>query len=86
MVEVFKTNVDNQVQAFRLSEAIHRAFPCYRANFDLDDCDRILRVESHEGQLNNCAIIHLIICHGSFAEALNEETKLVDMNSNLQRV
>ncbi|WP_151999279.1 MULTISPECIES: hypothetical protein [unclassified Imperialibacter] len=85
MVEVFKTTVDNHVQAFRLLEAIHRAFPGFSANFDLGDCDRILRVESHGSQVNVCAVIHLIISHGCFAEVLNDELKPVDVNPYFQK-
>ncbi|WP_339814162.1 hypothetical protein [uncultured Imperialibacter sp.] len=85
MVEVFKTTVDNHVQAFRLLEAIHRAFPDYSANFDLDDCDRILRVVSHTSKLNTCAVIHLIISQGCFAEILNDELQPVEVNPSLQK-
>ncbi|MEQ9100759.1 MAG: hypothetical protein RIF36_22385 [Imperialibacter sp.] len=85
MVEVFKTTVDNHVQAFKLSEAIHRAFPGCRANFDLDDCDRILRVESHGSRVNACAVIHLIISHGCFAEVLKDEVNPADVSPNLQK-
>lgn len=86
MVEVFKTTVDNHVQAFKLSEAIHRAFPGCRANFDLDDCDRILRVENHGNRVNACAVIHLIISHGCFAEVLNDEVKFPGVNPYLQKL
>jgi hypothetical protein len=45
MVEVFKTNVEEQQQAAKLLEVLTQHFPLSRINFDLDDCDRILRVE-----------------------------------------
>lgn len=48
MVEVFKTNVQQQRQATWLLGLLTRQFPSYRINFDLDDCDRILRVEGRE--------------------------------------
>jgi len=83
MVEVFKTTVDNHFQAFRLLEAIHRAFPGYSANFDLDDCDRILRVVSHTSQVNTCAVIHLIISQGCFAEVLNDELQPAEVSPSL---
>jgi hypothetical protein len=44
MVEVFRTNVNHIDQASDLIAQIQRVFPGYRANFDLNDCDRILRV------------------------------------------
>ena len=46
MVEVFKTNVQKKTQSKMLhcilSEA---AFPSFKINFDLSDCDKVLRVE-----------------------------------------
>ena len=45
MVEVFKTNVEDKIQAEIMVEILYRELPECRINFDLDDCDRILRVE-----------------------------------------
>ena len=45
MVEVFKTNVRLKRQAKNLLNVLSRQFPLYRINFDLEDCDKILRVE-----------------------------------------
>ena len=44
MIEVFKTNVKDKTQSQVLIEMIHSAFPTYKVNFDLEDCDKILRV------------------------------------------
>ncbi len=46
MVEVFKTNVEDSSHADLLIEQIHKTYTHYTANFDLEDCDKILRVES----------------------------------------
>lgn len=48
MVEVFKTNINCPDKAGQLVAAIHHAFTNCKANFDLEDCDRILRVESND--------------------------------------
>jgi len=48
MVEVFKTNVHKEDEAARLLNALGQYFPCFRSNFDLDDCDRIPRVEGQD--------------------------------------
>lgn len=44
MVEVFKTNITCADKAKYLVEQIHSQFAAYTANFDLQDCDNILRV------------------------------------------
>ncbi len=45
IVEVFKTNVQRRKQAIWLAEILLEQFPKTKINFDLDDCDKILRVE-----------------------------------------
>lgn len=47
-IEIFKTNVIRQKDADRILEAFEKKFPFSKINFDLYDCDRILRVESSE--------------------------------------
>ncbi len=47
MIEVFKTNINCADKAKQLVEQIHQNFGFYRANFDLNDCDRILRIASN---------------------------------------
>ncbi len=57
MIEVFKTNINCADKAKYLVELIHETFTCYRANFDLTDCDKILRVVSNT---NNMASFYFI--------------------------
>ncbi len=45
MVEIFKTNVEDKSLAKMMIEILYTELPPCRINFDLDDCDRILRVE-----------------------------------------
>jgi len=47
-VEVFKTNVADPERAKWLVDQIERNFTNCKVNFDLDDCDRILRVVFEE--------------------------------------
>jgi hypothetical protein len=48
MIEVFKTNIDDRELAEELRAELQALFPGTRINFDLQDCDRILRIESAE--------------------------------------
>ncbi len=70
MVEVFKTNVQDRHQAAQLLGQIHKRFTHYRANFDLEDCDHILRVECSSGFINPCLLIELLQGFGFEAQVL----------------
>ena len=45
MVEVLKTNVQKKAQSKMLLCILSEAFPAFKINFDLSDCDKVLRVE-----------------------------------------
>ena len=45
MVEVFKTNVQKKTQSKMLLAVLSETFPSFKINFDLSDCDKVLRVE-----------------------------------------
>ncbi len=44
-IEIFKTNVQNQKISGEILIFLKGMFPNLSVNFDLEDCDRILRVE-----------------------------------------
>lgn len=44
MVEIFKTNIEKE-QVPVVVTRLHQQFPHWRANVDLHDCDKVLRVE-----------------------------------------
>ncbi|HEY3389350.1 MAG TPA: hypothetical protein VGK38_07260 [Prolixibacteraceae bacterium] len=68
MVEVFKTNVERPEQSQMLIHQIMSHIPNGKINFDLEDCDRILRVEAES--ISNQIIIKLLKQHGFHAEVL----------------
>lgn len=45
-IEVFKTNITCPEKAKRLVILINKKFAGCNANFDLDDCDNVLRIVS----------------------------------------
>lgn len=73
MVEVFKTNVAEPIFAYKLVEQIHQRFADYKANFDLEDCDRILRVVCTTGTVEAAGLIALLNEWGFKAEVLPDE-------------
>lgn len=62
MVEVFKTNVQQESDKSRVLAIIQKLFPNYKINFDLEDCDRILRVEGAKLKPEN--IVEHLNCLG----------------------
>jgi tRNA G26 N,N-dimethylase Trm1 len=46
MIEIFKTNVQKKSETNHIIAVIKKQFPDYIINFDLEDCDRILRIEA----------------------------------------
>jgi len=73
MVEVFKTNVEHSSHAEMLINEIHQTFENYSATFDLEDCDRVLRVKSSGGLIESSSLIGLLKNYGFHAEILPDE-------------
>ncbi|MFZ1679237.1 MAG: hypothetical protein WBP41_19180 [Saprospiraceae bacterium] len=73
MIEVFKTNVINDEHAKMLIDQIHFEFSHYKVNFDLEDCDKILRVESVTGYVDSSILINLLDSFGFYAEILPDD-------------
>ena len=48
MVEVFSTNVYDNDQSDTLIQKLLAYFPSSKINFDLEDCDKVLRVEGKD--------------------------------------
>jgi hypothetical protein len=70
MVEVFKTNVQSHYDAITLKEILLKEFPDVQMNFDLEDCDKILRVEGISIPASN--VIQIIKMEGFYCEILEE--------------
>ena len=73
MIEVFKTDVNNQDHARVLVDRIHKAFKHCRANFDLQDCDKILRVNGVTGEEEIWQLVTLVKSFGWHIEVLNDD-------------
>jgi hypothetical protein len=70
MVEVFKTNIRDKQNAEKLIVQIGAYFPAYKANFDLDDCDNILRIACTDKTIEASSIIKIVKGFGFKAEVL----------------
>jgi len=47
-VEVFKTNVEGPAEAGQLITLLLHHFPQSKITFDLEDCDKVLRIEGYD--------------------------------------
>ena len=70
MIEIFKTNITNKKDAENVLDKIHSAFPGFEANFDLSDCDHILRIKSRETRICHQTIITLLKDFGFSSDVL----------------
>ena len=70
MVEVFKTDVQNNTQAKQVLSLLKKVHKNPRMNFDLHDCDKILRVEGIEESFSQ-VIIRDLNKLGFICEILN---------------
>ena len=72
MIEVFKTDVKDPKDANMLIFEIDTNFSGCVANFDLTDCDRILRIK-HPATIDPDAFIKLLDRYGYQAEVLPDD-------------
>ena len=79
IVEVFRTNVEHPEHAGMLLDEIHAVFPDYLANFDLQDCDKILRVESSSGAVQADQLLALLKRYGFDGEVLSDDKPVDQM-------
>ena len=69
-VEVFKTNVSETMLAESLAARLLRQLPLLDVHFDLEDCDRVLRVEAFV--IPEQEIISLMTAQGFTCEVLHD--------------
>ena len=69
MVEVFKTNVQSSSEARLIIQKLAEEFPEHKINFDLSDCDKILRVQGNA--IKEAKIIHIVTSLKYYCEVLS---------------
>ena len=77
MVEVFKTNVNSKAVAEFIVYLLNRNYPDYEANFDLDDCDKILRIKTSCHSVDIASVVSILKEINVHAEILPDETDRV---------
>jgi tRNA G26 N,N-dimethylase Trm1 len=69
MIEVFKTNVVKPSQAKTILKILQENFNDFKVNFDLADCDKVLRVQGKS--ISPEEIIKLVNANGYQCEILD---------------
>lgn len=68
MIEIFKTNVQETEVSAAIIQQLLEQLPDARINFDLDDCDKILKIDSNF--IDNKRVVALLLSAGYQCEAL----------------
>ena len=63
MVEIFRTNVKSKRLAGKVLKSLHLYLPAFKFNFDLEDCDRILRAQSNGCPVECSRIMQIVKGH-----------------------
>jgi hypothetical protein len=87
-IEVFRTNVTSERHANMLLHQIHTTYADYEANFDLDDCDKILRVKCNGRSVDPAQLIDMLKDYGFDADVLPDDAQLTDnaLSNELQDI
>jgi hypothetical protein len=72
MIAIFKTNVDKTRVAKNMVNKLLKIFPGAEVNFDLKDCDRILRIKNHAPDFEIAKVIELVEQEGHSCEEMND--------------
>lgn len=72
MIEIFKTNLKSKKKAEQLISMLEHEFPDCIINFDLEDCDKILRIENPKEAIDNKKAVQLINDFGFYIEVLSD--------------
>lgn len=70
-IKVYRTDVEKKQKAEEILEKIRTLFPGSKPSFDLEDCDKVLRVELHKQPIDDKKIKNLIKASGYHIEELH---------------
>ena len=70
MVKVYKTDVEEASHARNIIKEIRDIIPGSDPSFDLEDCDKVLRVEQTNGTIQEQDIRKILADYGHYMEIL----------------
>jgi len=83
MVEVFKTNISRKREANAIYKQLKKCFADGKISFDLDDCERILRVECATHIMDIEKILAIFAENGFTCAILPDDTQSENLNGKL---
>lgn len=72
MIEIFKTNVTKKSASKRVKSKLLEVIPAAAINFDLDDCDRILRIQNENQNFDARQVVDMVEAMGFDCEVLKD--------------
>ena len=81
MIEVFSTNIGGEVEAAHVAGKIYSLFPGFQVHFDLEDCDKILRIDSGKTEICVEAIVRVGRDCSIFIKPLPDEVPVSCLNA-----
>ena len=85
MIEVFQTDVIEDADARHLVVQLQQAFPDYLINFDLDDCDHILRIKCNQSRIDIGGVTKILSDAGFSARVLLEDATIGNSQVSYKR-
>lgn len=70
MIEVFKTSVQDPLQAKVVKQLLLVQNPALEINFDLEDCDNILRIKNIQDVVDISTVLKVLNETGIYVEVL----------------
>jgi hypothetical protein len=69
-IKVYKTTVCDKNEALAVEKSIKQKLPDSDVSFDLEDCDKVLRIETSKHRIDDNTIQDIISSFGRKAEPL----------------
>lgn len=63
MIEIYRTNIEDDNEAAAIAVSLLKEFPYLKVDFDLEDCDHILRVQ---GKFIPCKQIRSMVSNSGY--------------------
>lgn len=83
MIEVYSTNITKKKHGKPVLKVLCEEFPAYMISLDLNDCDKILRVENPQGTVDNETIKKLVSSLGFDIAELEDVPLFADLQDSL---